>query len=116
MLPLRIAAALVVSLAMACLRAPIEGESFDDGADDEGSTGELEEPDGLSMSGPLNPAADTSESGDATGCHPSYVPCLPITGDLDCDEVRALGAAPVDVVGEDAYHLDADADGIGCET
>lgn len=49
------------------------------------------------------------------GCHPSYSPCLPITGDLDCADVRALGVAPVRVVGSDPYRLDGDGDGYGCE-
>jgi endonuclease YncB( thermonuclease family) len=50
-----------------------------------------------------------------TGCHPSYSPCLPIVGDLDCADVRALGKAPVRVLGSDPYRLDGDADGYGCE-
>jgi endonuclease YncB( thermonuclease family) len=48
-------------------------------------------------------------------CHASYDPCLPIVGDLDCADVRALGKAPVRVVGPDSYRLDRDNDGIGCE-
>jgi endonuclease YncB( thermonuclease family) len=48
-------------------------------------------------------------------CHPSYSPCLPIVADLDCPDVRALGAAPVTVTGPDDYRLDGDHDGIGCE-
>jgi micrococcal nuclease len=48
-------------------------------------------------------------------CHPSYSPCLPIVADLDCPDVRALGAAPVQVIGPDEYRLDRDKDGIGCE-
>jgi len=48
-------------------------------------------------------------------CHPSYSPCLPIVADLDCPDVRALGAAPVTVTGRDDYRLDGDHDGIGCE-
>lgn len=48
-------------------------------------------------------------------CHPSYDPCLPIVGDLDCPEVRAMGLAPVHVIGPDEYRLDGDHDGIGCE-
>jgi micrococcal nuclease len=48
-------------------------------------------------------------------CHPSYSPCLPIVADLDCPDVRALGAAPVTVIGPDDYRLDGDHDGIGCE-
>jgi micrococcal nuclease len=48
-------------------------------------------------------------------CHPSYLPCLPIVGDLDCPDVRAMGLAPVHVIGPDSYRLDGDHDGIGCE-
>ena len=51
----------------------------------------------------------------ATGCHPSYTPCLPIVADLDCADVRALGVAPVRVTGSDPYRLDGDGDGFGCE-
>ncbi len=48
-------------------------------------------------------------------CHASYTPCLPIVSDLDCADVRAMGAAPVSVKGPDEYELDRDGDGIGCE-
>jgi micrococcal nuclease len=48
-------------------------------------------------------------------CHPSYTPCLPIVGDLDCADVRSMGAAPVRVKGPDDYRLDREGDGIGCE-
>ena len=48
-------------------------------------------------------------------CHPSYVPCLPTVDDLNCAEVRALGADPVQVVGPDDYDLDRDDDGWGCD-
>jgi micrococcal nuclease len=51
----------------------------------------------------------------AGNCHPSYTPCLPVTGDLDCIDVRALGVAPVRVAGSDPYRLDGDGDGFGCE-
>ncbi len=50
-----------------------------------------------------------------SNCHPSYTPCLPIVGDLDCPEVRAMGKAPVHVIGPDDYRLDRDGDGLGCE-
>ena len=49
------------------------------------------------------------------GCMSGYTPCLPITGDLDCADVRALGKAPVVVSGDDPYRLDGDDDGYGCE-
>jgi cytochrome c5 len=51
----------------------------------------------------------------AARCHPSYTPCLPIVADLNCPAVRAMGKAPVRVIGPDVYRLDADHDGIGCE-
>jgi hypothetical protein len=40
---------------------------------------------------------------------------LPIVGDLNCPDVRAMGEAPVMVIGPDDYRLDRDGDGIGCE-
>jgi endonuclease YncB( thermonuclease family) len=48
-------------------------------------------------------------------CHASYSPCLPIVGDLDCADIRAMGVAPVRVLGSDPYRLDGDNDGLGCE-
>jgi hypothetical protein len=51
----------------------------------------------------------------AANCHPSYRPCLPIVGDLNCPDVRALDAAPVTVIGPDDYGQDRDHDGLGCE-
>ena len=44
-----------------------------------------------------------------------YSPCLPIVGDLDCADIRAMGVAPVRVLGSDPYRLDGDNDGLGCE-
>jgi len=51
----------------------------------------------------------------AGNCHASYSPCLPIVGDLDCADIRAMGVAPVRVLGSDPYRLDGDDDGWGCE-
>ena len=51
----------------------------------------------------------------AAGCQAGYSPCLPIVGDLDCADVRSMGAAPVRVKGPDDYRLDREGDGIGCE-
>jgi endonuclease YncB( thermonuclease family) len=48
-------------------------------------------------------------------CREGYSPCLPVVGDLDCADVRALGKAPVRVSGSDPYRLDGDGDGWGCE-
>lgn len=114
---LGILTALLVSTSCAgCLRAPI-GDDLQDGA---GGSGDGEPTDGAEGTS----RADGDETGDGTGgttvvpggeCHPSYEPCLPIVDDLNCPEVVALGAAPVNVIGPDVYGLDSDNDGIGCE-
>ena len=57
----------------------------------------------------------TPADGDRAACMSGYSPCLPITGDLDCTDVRALGRAPVLVSGDDPYRLDSDGNGYGCE-
>ena len=51
----------------------------------------------------------------AADCHPSYDPCVPDGPDLDCPDIRAMGLAPVEVIGPDEYRLDGDHDGLGCE-
>jgi endonuclease YncB( thermonuclease family) len=43
------------------------------------------------------------------GCVPPYPP------DVDCADIRALGIAPVRVIGSDPHGLDGDNDGWGCE-
>jgi hypothetical protein len=40
---------------------------------------------------------------------------VPDGPDLDCPDIRAMGLAPVDVIGRDEYRLDGDHDGLGCE-
>ena len=48
-----------------------------------------------------------------SGCVPSYSPCVPSGyGDLDCPEI----GFQVQVSGADPYRLDADNDGVGCES
>ncbi len=64
--------------------------------------------------GPATSAASPSPppSPPSGACHPSYTgSCLPIVEDLNCPAVPG----PVTVVGPDAYHLDRDRDGVGCE-
>jgi endonuclease YncB( thermonuclease family) len=71
---------------------------------------------GLWGPGALATTAPQGFVGDGgSSCHPSYTPCLPIVGDLDCADVRAMGKAPVRVKGPDDYRLDGDHDGVGCE-
>jgi endonuclease YncB( thermonuclease family) len=50
-------------------------------------------------------------------CDPNYSgACVPPPPpDLDCADIRAMGIAPVRVVGSDPHRLDGDHDGLGCE-
>jgi hypothetical protein len=48
-------------------------------------------------------------------CEPGYSPCLPRVADLNCDEIPA-DKKPVRVTGSDPYRLDADHNGIGCQS
>jgi endonuclease YncB( thermonuclease family) len=61
------------------------------------------------------PAMTPAPTPSGSNCHSSYSPCLPIVGDLDCDDIRAMGVAPVRILGSDPYRLDGDNDGLGCE-
>jgi hypothetical protein len=50
------------------------------------------------------------------GCHPSYLPCVPVADDVDC---RGDGDGPeytgrVMVIGPDDYDLDPDGNSMGC--
>jgi micrococcal nuclease len=54
----------------------------------------------------------TQAGGGSRRCAPGYRPCLPVRVDLDCSQVDG----PVRVTGADPYHLDADGDGIACES
>jgi resuscitation-promoting factor RpfB len=57
----------------------------------------------------------------APRCDPNYSgACVPIASDVDCAGGSGNGPAyvqgPVRVVGTDVYGLDADGDGIGCDS
>jgi len=57
--------------------------------------------------------AEFEEEEAGGGCDPNYTGCVPDTGyDVDCSEVDG----PVEVIGTDVDGLDADSDGIGCES
>ncbi|MEZ5101965.1 MAG: thermonuclease family protein [Thermoleophilia bacterium] len=58
------------------------------------------------------PPAPPAAPPPASGCHPSYRPCVPdVPYDLDCADIGFT----VRVVGYDEYRLDGDGDGYGCE-
>lgn len=48
----------------------------------------------------------------AEECSPDYEPCIPVTTDLNCPDI----GTQVRVLGNDVYNLDADGNGIGCES
>ncbi len=58
---------------------------------------------------PLVPPRGGCDPNYAGGCVPPYPP------DVDCADIRALGIAPVRVIGSDPHRLDGDGDGLGCE-
>ena len=64
-------------------------------------------PAGISACTPA--AVPTGDPNYADGCVPPYPP------DVDCADIRALGIAPVRVIGDDPHRLDGDGDGWGCE-
>lgn len=67
---------------------------------------------------PPPPVATASESSGA-GCTPGYSPCLPPASDYDCSGGSGDGpeyTGYVTVTGSDPYGLDADGDGVGCES
>lgn len=57
-----------------------------------------------------------------SGCHPAYLTCIPVVGDgsgegrgdLDCGQVD--GPVQARQPGVDPYRLDADGDGVGCDS
>jgi hypothetical protein len=50
-----------------------------------------------------------------TGCDPNYAGCIPrYPPDLNCRDIKALGLAPVTVIGKDPHKLDGDGDGKAC--
>jgi hypothetical protein len=63
------------------------------------------------------PGGQTAPSGGGSsgGCEPGYSPCLPRVSDLDCGEIPA-SKKPVHVTGSDPYRLDADHNGLGCQS
>ena len=51
----------------------------------------------------------------STGCDLNYAGCVPLyPPDLNCSDIKALGLAPVTVIGKDPHKLDGDGDGKAC--
>ncbi len=62
----------------------------------------------------LTQTPSPSSSG-TSACDPNYAGCIPLyPPDLNCDDIRRLGLAPVRVIGKDPHRLDSDGDGVGC--
>lgn len=48
-------------------------------------------------------------------CDSNYAGCVPVfPPDLDCSQIKAIGLAPVRVLGRDVHKLDRNGDGYGC--
>ena len=75
------------------------------------------DPDHAVSTGQSGPAATPPPPSSDQKCDPNYAGgCVPpYPPDLDCADIRALGIAPVRVVGADPHRLDGDGDGWGCE-
>lgn len=64
---------------------------------------------GTSVASPATAPSSTK------GCDPNYAGCVPLyPPDLDCSDIKALGLAPVTVLGKDPHKLDGDGDGTAC--
>lgn len=64
---------------------------------------------------PTNTTPAATAAGASQKCEPGYSPCLPVVADLNCSDIPA-SKKPVRVTGSDPYRLDADHDGLGCES
>ena len=111
--------ALLTSLATAALGGcarPLLGPDDDTASDESTSSWDSESTGAYDESSTAPGDEPQDEPQDEPVCHASYSPCLPVVDDLDCPDVVAMGKAPVVVSGSDDYGLDADGDGLGCET
>jgi endonuclease YncB( thermonuclease family) len=60
-------------------------------------------------------ASSVTAPSPSTGCDPNYAGCIPLyPPDLNCSDIKALGLAPVTVLGKDPHRLDGDGDGKAC--
>ena len=85
-------------------------------AERRGLWGRCTQPQAVAEPAPPPPAA-------SDGCHPDYATCIPVQGDgsgrgaandLDCGDLE--GAVRLRQAGVDPYRLDADGDGVGCDS
>lgn len=68
---------------------------------------------GTPVASPVNSPVTAPSS--STSCDPNYAGCIPLyPPDLNCSDIKALGLAPVTVIGRDPHRLDADGDGKAC--
>jgi endonuclease YncB( thermonuclease family) len=68
---------------------------------------------GTPVATPTN--SPVTNSNPSVTCDPNYGGCIPLyPPDLNCSDIKALGLAPVTVIGNDPHKLDADGDGKAC--
>jgi hypothetical protein len=69
---------------------------------------------------PTTTTTTTSTTSSGANCTPGYSPCIPPGPDVDCAGGSGNGPryvpGPVQVTGSDPYRLDADGDGVGCDS
>jgi outer membrane biosynthesis protein TonB len=62
----------------------------------------------------------TNSTSSGANCTPGYSPCIPLGPDVDCAGGSGNGPryvqGPVQVTGSDPYRLDANGDGVGCDS
>jgi len=69
----------------------------------------------------LTPYSELQTVSDSTthrssACDSNYAGCIPVfPPDLNCSQIKAMGLAPVRVLGRDVHKLDGDGDSYGCD-
>jgi hypothetical protein len=59
----------------------------------------------------ISSIGETDESPTSSSCDPNYQPCIPVSPDLSCSDIKVA----VRVVGTDIHGFDRDGDLLGCE-
>ena len=73
------------------------------------------DPSKLANTGPV-PTKISSTPKSNNKCDSNYQGCIPqYPPDLDCNEIKKMGLAPIRVIGVDVHKFDGDGDGIGCD-
>lgn len=101
--------------ATAAVVAPQESETTQTEASSTPTTAAVATTQAPTTQAPTTAAVVTEAPAPVSDCHPNYSPCLPnLPGNaLNCGDISAKN---IRVSGGDPYRLDADGDGVGCES